>query len=166
MAAVPDLDFALANIEATLLDADARLSTDLGDRHEVTTARLWRGQVLVDWEPDAQAGDCLLRGELLRRLVALRAQARFVGDDVLVQAPGRIVVALSSDHAALVRRLGGARRVEMTLRLRFVDNAYVGGEEIYSLVERGRHVPLLRLTADVKVRTPRAASPRTSPAAK
>jgi hypothetical protein len=153
------LEVALAAVEAALLDADARLSTDLGDRREVTTARLWRGQVLVDWEPDAQAGDCLLRAELLRRLVELRAQARFAGDDVLLQAPGRIVAALSGDHSALVRRLGGARRVEMAIRLRFADNAYVGGEETYSLVERGRRVPLLRLVADVNVRQPRTASP-------
>jgi hypothetical protein len=163
---VPDLEAALANVEVALLDADARLSTDLGDRQEVTTARLWRGQVLVDWEADAQAGDCLLRVDLLRRLVALRARTRFAGDDLVVQAPGRIVAALSSEHAGLVRRLGGARRVELTLRLRFAGNVYVGGEETYSLVERGRHVPLLRLIAEVSVRTPRAASPRTSPAPK
>ena len=161
---MPDIDAALARVEAALLDADARLSTDLGDRHEVATARLWRGQVLVDWEADTQAGDCLLRVELLRQLVAQRAQIRFASDEVVLQAPGRMVAALSSEHAALVRRLGGARRVEMTLRLRFVAETYVGGEETYSLVERGRRVPLLRLTAEVTVRTPRAASPRTSPA--
>jgi hypothetical protein len=158
------VEAALAAVEAALLDSDARLSTDLGDRQEVTTARLWRGQVLVDWEPDAQAGDCLLRPELLRRLVDLRADAHFARDDLLLQAPGRLVAALSGEHAALVRRLGGARRVEMAIRLRFVDNAYVGGEETYALVERGRRVPLLRLTADVSIRQPRAASPRTSPA--
>jgi hypothetical protein len=163
---VPDLEAALAKVEVALLDADARLSTDLGDRQEVTTARLWRGQVLVDWEADTQAGDCLLRVDLLRRLVALRARIRFAGDDLLVQAPGRSVAALSSEHAALVRRLGGARRVELTIRLRFAAKTYVGGEEIYSLVERSRHVPLLRLIAEVSVRTPRATSPRTSPAPK
>jgi hypothetical protein len=163
---VPDLEAALAKVEVALLDADARLSTDLGDRQEVTTARLWRGQVLVDWEADTQTGDCLLRVELLRRLVALRARTRFVGNDLLVQAPGRIVAALSGEHAALVRRLGGSRRVELTIRLRFAAENYVGGEEMYSLVERGRHVPLLRLIAEVSVRTPRAASPRTSPVPK
>jgi hypothetical protein len=161
---MPDIDSALARVEVALLDADARLSTDLGDRQEVAVARLWRGQVLVDWEADTQAGDCLLRVELLRQLVASRAQIRFAGNEVMLQAPGRTVATLSSDHAALVRRLGGARRIEMTLRLRFVDETYVGGEETYSLIERGRRVPLLRLTAEVKVRTPRAASPRTSPA--
>jgi hypothetical protein len=161
---VPELETALARIEAALGDADARLSMDLGDRREVTSARLWRGQVLVDWEADAQAGDCLLRVELVRQLVSLRAQTRFAGDDLLIQAPGRMVAALSREHAALVRRLGGARRVEMTLHLRFVDDAYVGGEEVYSLVERSRHVPLLRLMAEVAVRTPRTGSPRTSPA--
>jgi len=159
---VPDVESALAKVEAALQDADARLTTDLGDRHEVTSARLWRGQVLIDWEPDAQAGDCLLRADLLRRLIEGRARTRFVGDDLLVQASGRIVAALSSEHAALVRQLGGARRIEMLVRLRFDKNAYLGGEETYSLVERGRHVPLLRLTAEVKVRTPRATSQRTS----
>jgi hypothetical protein len=160
---VPELETALAHIEAALQDADARLTTDLGDRHELTSARLWRGQVLVDWEPDARAGDCLLRTELLRRLIADRAPTRFVGDDLVVQAPGRTVSALSSEHAALVRQLGGGRRIEMLVRLRFDKQVYVGGDETYSLVQRGRHVALLRLTADVKVRTPRAASPRTSP---
>ncbi|MBV9322713.1 MAG: hypothetical protein JO352_02870 [Chloroflexi bacterium] len=159
-----DLETALAILEAALLDADARLSTTIGDRYEVTTARLWRGQVLVDWEPDAQAGDCLLRPDLLRRLAGLHAQVRIAGEEVLLHAPGRIVAALSSDHAALVRRLGGARRIELALRLRFVGNVYAGGEETYSLIERGRRVPLLRLVADVKVRTPHTASPRTSPA--
>src|SRR5215475_3082352 len=110
---MPDVQAALASVEAALLDADARLSTDLGDRRELTTARLWRGQVLVDWEADAQAGDCLLRVEPLRQLVELHAQTRFAGDALIIQAPGRIVAALSPEHAALVRRLGGARRVEM-----------------------------------------------------
>jgi hypothetical protein len=161
---MPGLESALASVEAALLDADARLSTDLGDRREVTTARLWRGQVLVDWEADTQAGDCLLRVALLRQLVELRAQTRFAGDELTIQAPGRIVAALSPEHAALVRRLGGARRVEMRLTLRFAAGTYLGGEEVYALVERGRRVPLLRLLAEVSVRTPRTASPRTSPA--
>jgi hypothetical protein len=163
---VRDLESALASVEAALLDADARLSTDLGDRHEVAAARLWRGQVLVDWEPDPQAGDCLLRVELLRRLVDLGAKTRVAADEVRVQAPGRTVAALSNEHAALVRQLGGARRVEMSLRLRFADGVYVGGEETLALVERGRGrpIPLLRLSADVKVRPSHAASPRTSPA--
>jgi hypothetical protein len=120
--------------------------------------------VLVDWEADPRAGDCLLRADLVRRLIELKAQARFEGDDLYVRAPGRMVAALSDEHAALVRRLGGARRVDMVMTLRFVEEAYVGGEETYSLVERGRRVPLLRLTADVRVRTARTTSPRTSPA--
>ena len=163
---MPDLQTALARVQAALLDADARLSTNLGDRREVTSARLWRGQVLVDWEVDAQAGDCLLRVELLRQLLDLRAQTRFEGAELVVQASGRIVAALSPEHAALVRRLGGARRVEMTLRLRFSPDSetYLGGEEVYAMVERGQRVPLLRLVADVTVREPRTTSPRTSPA--
>jgi hypothetical protein len=161
-----NLESALASVEAALLDADARLSTDLGDGHEETSARLWRGQVLVDWEADPRAGDCLLRVDWLRRLVELGARTHLDGSEVHVQAPGRIVASLSSEHAALVRQLGGARRIEIAIRLRFVQDVYVGGEESYSLVERGRRVPLLRLTAQVKVRTPRAASPRTSPVPK
>jgi len=159
-----DIAAALASVEAALRDADARLLTDLGNRREVAVARLWRGQVLVDWEPDAQAGDCLLRPHLLRRLVELHAQVQWVGDDVLVQAPGRVVAALSAEHAGLVRRLGGARRVEMTLRLRFAERRYVGGEETYALIQRGRRAALLRLTAEVTIRTPDTASPSTSPA--
>lgn len=167
---MPDLESALASVEAALQDADARLSTDLGDRHEVADARLWHGQVLVDWEQDAHAGDCLLRVDRVRRLVDLGAKAHVTADEVRVQAPGRTVAALSDQHAALVRQLGGARRVEMSLRLRLVDSVYVGGEEIYALVDaargrgRGRPIPLLRITAEVSLRPARAASPRRSPA--
>jgi hypothetical protein len=164
---LPDLHGALARVEAALLDADVQLSTDLGGQREVTSARLWRGQVLVNWAPDTQAGDCLLRVELLRRLADLHAQVGCQAQELLLRAPGRTVAALSAEHAALVHRLGGARRVALRVRLRFdVDGTYVGGEEIYALVERGRSVPLLRLSAEVKVRTARAASPHRSPAPK
>lgn len=162
-----DLDARLTSVEAALADADADLSTDLGGLRETASARLWRGQVLVDWEPDTQAGGCLLRPELLRRLVALHAQVDQAGDVVKVVAPGRIVAALSADHADLVARLGGARRVELRAELRFDGGVYRGGRETYYLVERGRRVALLRLTADVRPRLTGQApegSPRTSPA--
>jgi hypothetical protein len=159
-----DLDGALASVEAALADADADLSTDLGDHHEVTHARLWRNQVLVDWEPDPQAGGSLLRPDLLRRLVALHAQVEPVGDGLQITAQGRVVAALSAEHADLVARLGGARRVEMRATLCFEGDVYRGGQETYYLVERGQRVALLRLTANVRPRTVREASRRTSPA--
>ena len=53
-----DLEAWLASVERALADGDATLSTELGDHRETTNARLWRGQVLVDWEPDSQAGGC------------------------------------------------------------------------------------------------------------
>jgi hypothetical protein len=156
-----DLEPYLAQVEAVLADAEVRLETDLGGYVERTTARLWRGQVLVDWEPDATAGDCLLRADLLRRLIALHASVTTVDDRrLLIRAPGRVVAAVSAEHADLVKRLGGARRVELQLALRFQEGSYRGGEETYLLVERGQTSVLLRLVADV---TARAGSPRTSP---
>jgi hypothetical protein len=154
----------LAAVEVALDDADAQLVTDLGGRQEVTSARLWRGQVLVDWQPDTQAGDCLLRPALLRQIVEGRASVTTTRQEVTLAAPGRLVSALSDEHAALVRRLGGARRITLTIRLKFKDGGYVQGEETYSLVDKGRPSPLLRLTAHIKLRAPRTASPHTSPA--
>jgi hypothetical protein len=157
-----EVEACLARLDAALLDADARLCTYLGGQHEVTNVRLWRGQVRIDWEPDAQAGDCLLRAALVRRLVTLDARVEFVGDDLLLEASGRIVAALSAHHAALVRQLGGARRVQLAARLRFAHGEYRGGEETYFLAERGRRIPLVRLTAEVSLRTSRAESRHTS----
>jgi hypothetical protein len=158
-----DVTACLGRIDAALADADADLSTDLGGTHEVTRARLWRDQVLVDWEPDTQAGGCLLRPELLRRLIALHARVEPAANGFSINAPGRVVVALSPEHADLVARLGGARRVEMRAALHFEGDVYRGGQETYYLVERGKRLPLLTITADVRPRQARAASPRTSP---
>ena len=159
-----DLEASLASVEAAMADADADLSTDLGNHHEVTSARLWRNQVLVDWEPDPQAGGCLLRPDLLWRLVALHAHVEPVADGLHIKAQGRVVAALSAEHADLVARLGGARRVEMRATLRFEGDVYRGGQETYYLVERGQRVPLLRLSADVRPRPVREGSRRTLPA--
>jgi hypothetical protein len=159
-----DLEAFVARVEAALVDADADLSTDLGDHHEVTSARLWRNQVLVDWEPDPQAGGCLLRPDLLRRLVALHARVEPAADGVRITAPGRVVAALSAEHADLVARLGGVQRVEMRATLRFEGQMYRGGQETYYLVERGRRLALLRLSADVRPRQVREVSRRTLPA--
>jgi hypothetical protein len=156
-----ELAAALDSVEAALVDADVVLATELSGYRQETRARTWRGQVLVDWEPDARAGDCLLRPALLRRLVALHASAEVGGESVRISAPGRIVAGVSDEHAQLVRRLGGARRVQLSATLRFSDGAYRGGEEVYAIVERGQSRPLLRLSVEISAR---AASQRTSPA--
>src|SRR5262249_45158961 len=108
-----DFESALASVERALQDGQARLSTEIGDHHEVTEARLWRGQVLVEWEPDARAGGCLLRPDLLRRMLALHADVTSAEDGLGLRAPGRVVAALSPHHADLVRRVGGPRKVEL-----------------------------------------------------
>src|ERR1700716_453689 len=99
-----DVESCLASVEAALADADADLSTDLGGHRELTSARLWRGQVLVDWEPDPQAGGCLLRPALLRRLIALHAEVVREDAGLRINAPGRVVAGLSAEHADLVTR--------------------------------------------------------------
>ena len=148
-----DVGACLASVETAVQDADADLATDLGDHHELTSARLWRGQVLVDWEPDPRAGGCLVRPALLRRLLTLHATVSSLQDGLTFRASGRVVAGLSPEHADLVRRLGGARVVELQLKLRFVEGQYVGGDETYVIVERGARVPLLRLSADVRSRS-------------
>src|SRR6266849_5976600 len=145
-----EVEACLGSVEATLADADADLSTDLGGHRELTSARVWRGQVLVDWEPDPQAGGCLLRPALLRRLIALHAEVLREDGALHINAPGRIVAGLSADHADLVARLGGARRVELRATLRFEGSVYRGGEETYYLIERGQRQGVLRLSADVR----------------
>ena len=87
------------------------------------------------------------------RLVALHARVEQAADGVHISAPGRVVAALSVEHADLVSRLGGARRVEMRATLRFEGQVYRGGQETYYLVERGQRLALLRLTADVRSRS-------------
>jgi len=151
----------LAAMQAALADADATLSTDLGGERTITTVRLWRDQALVDWEPDPSVGDCLFRPALVRRLVDLHAAVHVVKDGVVVEAPGQVVASLSPEHSELVQRMGGARRVHMTVTLSFADGLYEGGTQAFEVVERGRRLPFMQLTARIKAR---AASPRTSPA--
>jgi hypothetical protein len=160
-----DIEGRLAIIEQALDDGDATLSIRLGDHHETATARLWRGQVLVDWEPDLQAGGCLLRVAQLRRLIALHAQVSLADRAVTLRAPGRVVAGLSAEHADLVRRLGGARRVELDVKLVFANGSYSGGVETYHVVDGGQRLPLLSVRAEVRVRPARAGSPNTSPVA-
>lgn len=155
----------LERMLAAVADGDARLSTRLGGHHEQTTARLWRGQVLVDWEPDPTAGGCLVRPDRLRRLAALHAAVTATDSELRMRASGRIVQALSPEHGELVAHLGGPARVELRLALRRSPHGY-RGTETYVLLETGRATPLLELTADVRPR-PAAAppgSPRKTPA--
>ena len=158
------LEARLAMVEAALVDADASLLIDIGGHHEATSVRLWQGSVLVDWEPDMHAGGCLLRPFLLRRLLALHAQISAIQDGVRIIAPGRVVAGLSAAHTDLVDRLGGVRRIQLEVDLRFAGEKYRGGRETYFLAEHGRRVPLLRVTAEVRLRRARAASRRRSPA--
>jgi hypothetical protein len=151
----------LACVEAAVADGDVELTTVLGGQREFSQARLWRGQVLVDWEPDAQAGGCLIRPGVLRRLVALGAHVRTAYERVELRASGRVLTALSSEHAELTQQLGGAERCEMRVTLRFARDRYIGGEEMYAVLDGRRSQSLLRLTANV-----RSASPRTSPVKK
>jgi hypothetical protein len=150
----------LAAVEVALADADATLSTTLGGDRTVTAVRLWRGQRLVDWEPDPSVGDCLFRPELLRRLVQLHASIEVRKEVLSIEAPGRIVASLSPEHAALVRQLGGARRTQLRVDLSFKNGSYTGGTETFEVVDHGRRSPLMQLRADVSARQ---ALPRTSP---
>lgn len=159
-----NLEECFASVEAALADGDARLSTVLGAHlQEVTHVRLWRGQVLVDWEPDAEAGDCLFRPALLRRLVLLDARVTLKPNALELHASERMVAALSARHAELVQSLRHVGRFDLSVRLRFEQQTYREGLEMHTLIRNGHHIALMRLEADVKVRAPRAASPNTSP---
>lgn len=149
MAAADLLDL----VEAATENGQATLSTFVGGHREQTPVRLWRGQVLVDWEPDAQAGGCLLRPALLRRLVALHATVTGTGDTLTFTASGRVVAALSPTHTDLVQRLGGARRVELRISLVFGSGQYLGGVETYAVSDKGGRVTLLKLEAQVLPRS-------------
>ena len=147
-----DLGGCLAAMEASLADADAQLITVLGGQREETRVRLWRGQVLVDWEPDEHAGGCLLRPVLVRRLVALHAHTELTTDGLALRASGQILASLSAEHRRLVARLGGASRVAFRARLRFATGRYTGGEETYAVLERGRRADVLALRVAVSSR--------------
>ena len=97
--------------------------------------------------------------------MALQAEVSGSAEAVDLCASGRIVEALSAEHADLVRRLGGARRVELRLRLEFAGGTYRGGVETYYVLEHGRRVALMGVRADVRVRSGPTESPHTLPAA-
>jgi hypothetical protein len=148
-------------MELPLADGEAQLRTSLGTHAELTTARLWRGEVLVDWEPDDSAGGCLLRPALVRRLLALHARVEGANSpEVRVRADRRLLAALSRRHAELADRLGPTAELRLRLCFDDPDGAYTGGEETYGV---GSAV-LLRLTARVRVSPLPPGSGRTSPA--
>jgi hypothetical protein len=160
-----DVAAALAAMHSTLADADVELVTVLGGHREITQARLWHGTVLVDWEPDDQAGGALLRPELMQRLIALHAEIMTSSKlELRLRASGRVVAALSDAHRELVTQLGGPSRVELRTRLRFSSGVYQGGDERYAVLDAGRRLEVLALTVQVSPRTSQAAPPRTSPA--
>ena len=155
----------LARMEQALDNADAELTTRLGVHHEQASARVWHGQVLVDWQADDAAGGCLLRPALVRRLLALHARVEGEGRPwVDVRAHGSMVTALSQRHAQLAARLG--RTPELRLRLRFdgPGGAYTGGDETYRAGPGERGEVFLHLTARVRPRSAPPGSERTSPA--
>jgi hypothetical protein len=152
-----------------LADGYAELDTEIGGHRESAQARLWRGQVLVDWERDEAAGGCLVRPELVQRLLALNATARVEGTDVVVTAGPRVVASLSERHARLAAGVQPAPTLSLRLRFDGPDGAYTGGEERYEApagVSRrtARPTVVLRLRARVHAGAPRPASPRTSTA--
>jgi hypothetical protein len=157
------IDGFLASMETALADGHAELTTALGGIREVTRARLWQGKVLVDWEPDEAAGGCLLHPALVRRLISLHARTQLEPNLLTLIAPRQVVAALSPHHGDLVSKLGDHRRsLELRVRLRFkpdpsnpADLTYLGGDETYFVVERGARVMLLRLSAEVRIGTPR-----------
>lgn len=158
------IERALALMAAAAQNAEVEIETTVGVHVETGQARLWRGQVLVDWEPDPNAGGCLVRPDQVERLIALHATTRERPTGLDVVAAGRIVSGLSPQHAGLVNQLGGARRVELGLQLTFTDDRYVGGTETYWLVEGSRRAVLIRIVARVHQRAVHSGgeSPRTS----
>jgi len=158
----------LDRMEETLADARAELTTDIGGHREMATARVWRGDVLVDWERDEAAGGCLLRPDLVRRLVALNASLAERSDEVSITAGARIVAALSRRHAGLAAEIGPTAVLRLRLRFDGPHGHYLGGDETYELTTRrspsaNRPGVILRLSARVHPATARPESPRTSP---
>ncbi len=153
-------------MEQALVDGYADLDLEIGGHHELSRARLARGQVFVDWERDESAGGCLLRAALVRRLLLLNARVRAETTDVVLTAGPELVSRLSDEHERLVR--GVSPKPTLMLRLRFdgPDGAYRGGEERYDvpLPGRGRASTILRLRAQVRAVSAPPTSEQTSSA--
>lgn len=138
-------------MEAALRDADVQLTIEMGGLCEESTARVWQGQVLVDWELDNDAGGCLLRPHLVRRLVELGARVAEESPTRLrLRGAPRVVAALGPGHAGLASGVAGSPALELTLT-RDDAGTYLGGTEDYHLAGR-RAAPLLRLEARVRPR--------------
>jgi hypothetical protein len=139
-------------MERALVDAYAELDLEIGGHHELSRARVTRGQVFVEWEQDDSAGGCLLRAALVRRLLLLNARVRSDPTLVVLTAGPEPLSRLSDEHQRLVR--GVSPKPTLSLRLRFdgPDGAYTGGEERYEvpLPGRGRASTILRLRAQVR----------------
>jgi hypothetical protein len=151
-------------MEHALADAYAELDLEIGGHHELSRARLTRGQVFIDWERDDSAGGCLLRVALVRRLLLLNARVRSEPTVVVLTAGPELLSRLSDEHERLVR--GVSPKPTLTLRLRFAgpDAAYIGGEERYDvpLPGRGRASTILRLRAQVRTVSAPPTSEQTS----
>src|SRR5689334_1997947 len=63
----------IEQIAEALVDADIDLAVEVAGLVEQSKARAWKGQVLVEWERDEDAGGCLLRPDLIERLLKLGA---------------------------------------------------------------------------------------------
>lgn len=155
------LDTLLQRMAATVENADADLLLEMGGYQEHTRARLWQGQVLVEWERDDTAGGCLVRPELVRRLALLGAALDVSPTGATLRAGPRVVASLSESHARLEQELG--QPADLTLRLSFqgADGPYVGGEEVYVVRGRRGGATLLRLTATVQPRVSSSPQPLT-----
>jgi hypothetical protein len=156
-------------MEQALVEGSADLDLEIGGHHELSHARLARGQVFVDWEPDDTAGGCLLRAALVRRLVLLNARVRREPAAVVLTAGPPLLRRLSDEHARLVQ--GVVPQPTLMLRLRFdgPDGAYAGGEERYEVPHQGRgradvSPVILRLRVRLRAAATRPTSGRTSSA--
>lgn len=142
-------------MEASLTDAEVHLKIEIGGLREESIARVWQGQVLVDWERDDDAGGCLLRPHLVRRLVELGG--RLVEETptrLRLRGAPRVVAALGPGHAGLATGLARSPAIEVTL-MRDDAGTYLGGTEEYRLAGR-QGAPLMRLEARVRPRIAKA----------
>ncbi len=161
MSAEPtDLEDLLSGMQAALENAEGELSVRMGGLQETSRVRVWQGQVLVDWERDEQAGGCLLRPALVRRLALLGARFRRDGLCHRITAPAQVVRALSPYHERLAAHTPRPPSLELTLRFD-ADAGYQGGEERYEV--RGQRDPSTVLLLAVTLhRRSAAPSARTS----
>ncbi len=158
----PDLEDLLTRMDAVLQNAEGDLTVQMGGLTEPSRVHVWQGQVLVDWERDEEAGGCLLRPALVRRLVQLGARLEARDDCHRIVGSAPVVAALSPYHQRLASQLGRPPALELTLRLDALGGAYLGGEERYLVRGPGGASTMLLLTARLRPRPP-SPSPRTPP---